>query len=134
MTQRHVETEKIFVYGTLRKGFSRHRYLSLEAKWIGMGTVKGLLYDLGSYPGVLLSDEGKVKGEVYAINESTSILQKLDRIEGFNALQPERSLFLRTQVEVTMEDRSVEAWIYILPSKPERATLIPTGDYRSFRS
>jgi gamma-glutamylcyclotransferase (GGCT)/AIG2-like uncharacterized protein YtfP len=53
-----MKKEKVFVYGTLRKGFTLHMYLSDKAKFVGAGTMKGVLYDLGEYPGVVPSKKG----------------------------------------------------------------------------
>ncbi len=78
----------VFVYGTLRKGEIRDINLLRPAPvWVGEGRVKGLLYDLAAYPGIVLQDEGsesaesskEVFGEVYAI--SAELEQMLDEIE-----------------------------------------------------
>jgi gamma-glutamylcyclotransferase (GGCT)/AIG2-like uncharacterized protein YtfP len=73
----------VFVYGTLRRGEQRDINLLLPAPlWVGYGIVQGLLYDLGTYPGLLVAREGgqqNIRGEVYAI--TPRLEQLLDEIE-----------------------------------------------------
>ena len=77
----------VFVYGTLRRGEERDiNRLRPQPCWIGWGSVSGTLYDLGSYPGIVLAEghdssgvQDAVKGEVYAVE--FELEQLLDRIE-----------------------------------------------------
>lgn len=73
----------VFVYGTLRRGEVRDINLLRPAPvWIGSAQLSGTLYDLGNYPGLLLTGEGAggvVQGEVYAI--TPELEQLLDEIE-----------------------------------------------------
>lgn len=70
----------VFVYGTLRRGDVRDiTRLQPTPKFIGMGSVAGVLYDLGAYPGLLLGGAGRVVGEVYAV--SAELERLLDEIE-----------------------------------------------------
>ena len=71
----------VFVYGTLRRGEQRDINLLRPAPvWVGRGSVGGLLYDLGSYPGLVTAEGAeRVQGEVYAI--SAVLEQQLDEIE-----------------------------------------------------
>ncbi|HLE17957.1 MAG TPA: gamma-glutamylcyclotransferase family protein [Syntrophales bacterium] len=123
--------EKIFVYGTLRKGFPLHRYLADKARFVGAGTIRGALYDLGEYPGVVQSNKGEVKGELYELENASKYLRELDRIEEFDPENPENSLFIRSLTDVKLADKkTTKAWVYFLPSKPARARLILDGDYQ----
>lgn len=73
--QRHV-----FVYGTLRRGEERDiNCLMPTPEWVGMGQVTGVLYYLGSYPGVVLGRGSVVTGEVYRI--TAALERQLDEIE-----------------------------------------------------
>ena len=71
----------IFVYGTLRKRASHHRNLH-DAQWLANAWVKGVLYSMGWYPAMVLTENGetKVRGEIYLIDEKT--LAELDDYEG----------------------------------------------------
>ena len=70
----------VFVYGTLRKGEERDiNRLHPAPRWIGRGSVAGVMHHLGSYPGLVLGGEGTVRGEVYAID--AELERVLDEIE-----------------------------------------------------
>ena len=77
---RHRTPRHVFVYGTLRSGEARdiNRLHPLPLV-LGIGSIAGQLYDLGSYPGVRLGGAGRVAGEVYAI--SAELERRLDEIE-----------------------------------------------------
>ena len=72
----------VFVYGTLRSGEPRDINLLRPApRWVGQGSLPGVLYDLGPYPGMRLvaGCEDMVRGEVYGI--SAELERQLDEIE-----------------------------------------------------
>lgn len=77
------ETRYVFVYGTLRRGEQRDINGLLPAPlWVGYGSIQGLLYDLGAYPGLVVTLEGgkqNIRGEIYAI--TPRLEQLLDEIE-----------------------------------------------------
>jgi gamma-glutamylcyclotransferase (GGCT)/AIG2-like uncharacterized protein YtfP len=126
-----MKKEKLFVYGTLRRGFPLHRYLSDKARFVGPGTITGILYDLGEYPGAVPSDHGEVKGELYELEPGSIYLDELDRIEGFDPNDLKNSLFVRSLTDVHLAGNQVaRAWVYFLPSKPARGKLIFGGDYQ----
>ncbi len=72
---------RLFVYGTLKKGFHNHHFLK-NAKFIDTGIIQGNLLHLGGFPGLIVSksDKDYVQGELYEIAEET--LPALDRLEG----------------------------------------------------
>jgi gamma-glutamylcyclotransferase (GGCT)/AIG2-like uncharacterized protein YtfP len=71
---------RVFVYGTLRRGDVRDiTRLHPAPLFVGMGSVAGVLYDLGPYPGMVLGGSSRVTGEVYAI--SAELERQLDVIE-----------------------------------------------------
>ncbi len=131
------KTQKLFVYGTLRRGFALHSRLArLEARFLGKGRITGSLYNLGEYPGAVPSrSRGKgIEGEVYELGEPAKQLKTLDRVEEFNAAQPERSLFVRQKTTVRMTDgKRVRAWAYFLPKRPSRARVLVSGDFAESR-
>lgn len=70
----------VFVYGTLRAGASRDiRRLTPSPLCVAPGRIRGRLYHLGDYPGLLLGGSGWVHGEVYAV--SSALERVLDEIE-----------------------------------------------------
>ncbi len=78
--------ERVLVYGTLRAGERNDIALAAASVWVDapvpLGTcwVRGHLYDLGRYPGLVWHADGMpVLGEVYPINPRLEL--KLDEIE-----------------------------------------------------
>lgn len=72
---------RVFVYGTLKRGFRRHHALEAQ-KFLGPATTTTgfCLFDLGSYPGLIRTDNGiSIEGELYEVDDSC--LVELDVIE-----------------------------------------------------
>jgi gamma-glutamylcyclotransferase (GGCT)/AIG2-like uncharacterized protein YtfP len=112
------DTDLLFVYGALRRGFALHHHLRrLGAGFVATGEVQAELYDLGKYPGARKSTKlGKVlAGEVYRLRQAEKALKVLDHVEGFSPQIAEKSLFQRATAEVVLPngERRV-AWIYWL--------------------
>lgn len=112
--------EKVFVYGTLRKGDERAHFLD-GARLLGTRTLEGFdLFDLGSYPGVI-HGSGTVVGELYEL-ASDHALVLLDHVEGIHARPP---LYKRISVEVEGE----AAWLYVYAQSVANARYIESGDW-----
>lgn len=76
---------KVFVYGSLRRGFGNHRLLneSPYTEFVGQDSINGSLYDCGFFPYFIKNDkEPPVIGEVYEVDINT--LGALDRLEGYS--------------------------------------------------
>jgi pyruvate carboxylase len=67
----HIDSHRIFVYGTLRKDSDHdmYRVLARSSIFVGDATVNGDLYNLDTYPGLVLSSDAHsiVYGEVYEL-------------------------------------------------------------------
>lgn len=128
---------KLFVYGTLRRGFPLHHYLEeASPRFLGRGTIRGRLYDLGEYPGAIKSTRSadEIEGELFELTDPVEQFKRLDEIEEYSPDRPGESLFLRERVNVRLETgETVEAWAYFLPAKPADARLIPSGNYGETR-
>lgn len=110
----------IFVYGTLKRGYSR------AANLVGqqfLGEVKTLahyrLFDCGSYPGLVEVENGlEIIGEVWAVD--TACLQQLDLVEAV-----EEGLYRRGSIKLQPPfDLYVESYFYLLSVE----TLTDCGD------
>jgi pyruvate carboxylase len=126
--------EYLFVYGTLRRGggspFSK--LLSEQADLVGLGAFQGRLYDLGEYPGVVLSSNPAdvVIGEIYALRNNSSVLVILDKYEDYLPDQPEQSLYLRQLASISArENKTLQAWIYLYNGSINGCKQITPGDY-----
>lgn len=125
--------EYLFVYGTLRSDLASVETRSLLAgvKRISAATVRGKLYDLGEYPGLLLEEDGElIIGEVLELSDAKTQLQAFDEYEGFVENAVSQSLFVRTKCCAFLPDgQAVEAWIYVYNQSLSAAALIKSGDY-----
>jgi gamma-glutamylcyclotransferase (GGCT)/AIG2-like uncharacterized protein YtfP len=125
--------EYLFVYGTLRLDLATAETCPLLAgvKRTSSATVRGRLYDLGAYPGLLLAESGTlIMGELLELNDAKVQLKTFDDYEGFDENAISHSLFVRTKCCASLPDgRSVEVWIYVYNQSLSAARLIESGDY-----
>ena len=118
--------DRLFVYGTLRRSSKRPMDHMLQGRidFIGTGTFRGRLYDLGSYPGVVPSpDPGDlVTGEIYLLHDPSGDLPILDRYE--------TDEYHRGKHPITLENgNQIQAWVYIFIAPVVNARRIGSGDY-----
>lgn len=117
----------LFVYGTLKRTpHGRRHELLKDASLVGVASMSGRLYDLGSYPGAVRApkDRGRVFGEVYELPPSAAnrMLRELDGYEG--------SEFERKRAYVTLRDgKRRAAWTYVLRERPRTARPVDSGRY-----
>lgn len=106
----------LFSYGTLQPKLAPPEIAPTVRQFrrVGKGSVRGRLYDLGEYPGAVLSRGGSaVRGLVFELPDDPEILARLDEYEGFDRAHPQGSLFIRRKCFVTLEDgRRLSCWIY----------------------
>lgn len=112
-----METVKIFVYGTLKKGFRNHDRFCGNAVSIEPATVNGRLYDTGwGFPAMQLSrNPGDiVRGEIITIPEAD--LPAIDFLEGVPRL------YQRVEVMAVSKDGiTVDAYCYVMENLPPEA-------------
>lgn len=124
---------KLFVYGSLRRGFHHpaHRFINHHFSFISGAKVKGLLYDLGEYPGALPTLENHfITGELFKLKELCDFkmaIAQLDEYEGLNVCKSE-PLFIRAITPVYFEDQVTTAWIYWYNNPIRQDQLIPSGN------
>jgi gamma-glutamylcyclotransferase (GGCT)/AIG2-like uncharacterized protein YtfP len=116
----------LFVCGTLRSSMQNEwsRFLAARAELLGPAKIRGVLFDLGSYPGMIAPADapGFVIGEVFKLNDPTGTFPELDRYEGDD--------FERRIVSVTLNDgREMEAWAYLYKRDISGKSRIESGDY-----
>jgi gamma-glutamylcyclotransferase (GGCT)/AIG2-like uncharacterized protein YtfP len=121
------ETTRVFVYGTLRRGGRNdiHRYQPMP-RFVTTARVRGRLYHLGRYPGLLLGHGEWVLGEVYDV--TPSVLLQLDHLEGLLP-QPTGEYHRRT-VAVDTPDGPMPCLLYEIDAlRVEGRALIEHGDW-----
>jgi len=113
-------------------GFDRRRRAGIDDKlrYLGRGSIQGALFDLGLYPAAVPAPDGHIWGEVYGMTEPATVMAALDDIEGYRHDDPDRSLYVRSKVDVVLPDASrAQAWVYFYNAPLGGAQPIPSGDY-----
>ncbi|MCB0640528.1 MAG: gamma-glutamylcyclotransferase [Phaeodactylibacter sp.] len=125
-------SDYLLFYGSLRQGLDGRQKLNIEAfiEYLSNCRVPGRLYDLGPYPGLLLSEAGQVVCELYHIKDAQCIAL-LDAFEDFDPRNQAASLYLRKRIPVP--GHHLEAWIYEYnrPVRPDQ--FITSGDWKNPR-
>ena len=131
----------LFVYGTLRSVSANEMQglLRQHAELVAGADVRGTLYDLGEYPGLVADREASatVRGEVYRLRPDAAqqTLRELDAYEGCGPDDPEPHEFVRAQIPVRLDTGGVvEAWAYLLTRDATGLRRIASGDYFETKS
>jgi gamma-glutamylcyclotransferase (GGCT)/AIG2-like uncharacterized protein YtfP len=116
-------TSHLFVYGTLRPGEVRWRFL--EPFVVGDGidtTVAGDVYDTGlEYPAAVFGGDRSIRGRVYELTRLDEALAALDEVEG-----AVRGLYHRVVVRTASGH---DAWAYQCGDPTLLVRHLPTGDW-----
>jgi gamma-glutamylaminecyclotransferase len=100
---------RVFVYGSLKEGFSNHSVLN-GATFVDQATLDGgyRMVSLGAFPGVIKDDlvDRVITGEVYAVDAQG--LSGLDMLEGNG------SFYTRSKVKTS---DGLRVWCYFLPAE-----------------
>lgn len=129
----------LFVYGTLRKDSANEltRTLTQNASYLGEAYARGRLFDLGFYPGMVLSTTtgDSVAGELYEIapDRRREVLNEIDKYEGCGPTDPMPHEYRRQIIEVFTPCATVKAWAYLLNRPTYGLERIPSGDYLKWR-
>jgi gamma-glutamylcyclotransferase (GGCT)/AIG2-like uncharacterized protein YtfP len=122
----------LFVYGTLMSGGENNLLLARHAELIGPGRMRGRLFVVDYYPGLVDSEDPAetVAGEVWRLLEP-DVLLSLDDFEGCTEAPP---LFVRASRTVTLDGGSpLAAWVYVYARSTSGLQSILSGDWRTFR-
>ncbi|PGB79702.1 branched-chain alpha-keto acid dehydrogenase [Bacillus wiedmannii] len=121
----------VFVYGTLRKEQTNAHFMQGAICIADGAWTYGKLFDTNEgYPAMICSNEDKVYGEVYEVNEV--ILQKLDELEEYTG-NAETDLYDRITQTVYVADRDIEAYVYIAQNKKMLKKVIDSGDWLMYQ-
>jgi len=126
-----MKKNKVFVYGTLRKGEGNHHYLKEAEQIEKRAWVYGKLYDTGyGYPGLIPDPRCKVFGEIFLIDDEE--FKKLDLLEDYKEGAAD-NLYTRMIYQVHGEKEGHHAWVYIYEQKVNENMLIESGDWVLYR-
>lgn len=128
-------THHLFVYGTLSPRLAPPEIAAAVRRLrpVGTASVRGRLYDLGEYPGAVLSRTSRsvIRGEVFELPSDAQTLDSLDDYEGFEPRKPGSSLFVRRAWPVIMDDGTrLRCWIYVYNGDTRQAQPVRSGTYR----
>jgi len=127
---------KLFIYGSLLETDNEFgRYLKQNAIYCKPGKFKGKLYDVGEYPGAIVSLTGNyiVHGSIVLLNNLTETLKHLDDYEGYGDEQLQPNLFIRKLLTVQTADANVKCWVYLYNHPVHNLRQIISGDYLSYK-
>ena len=101
---------RLFVYGTLKRGSDNKyaRLLEANSEFLGTGRMRGRVYNLGRYPGAVVSEQPGdwVPGELFCLVTPAKTFKTLDAYEGAE--------FSRTMVDIRLDSgESLESWVYL---------------------
>src|ERR1700755_2528533 len=110
-------SDRLFVYGTLMRGFDHPmaQLLSRSADFLGEARCRGRLHLVKHYPGLVLSQDSAdvVVGELYRLRDRAALLGELDMYEACGEGFPEPTEYIRQMLPVTLADGTAgEAWTY----------------------
>jgi len=97
----------IFVYGSLLSGLHNHYLLNGIATFVREDFINAQLFTSNwAWPFIKLSQDGKVRGEIYHIKEKNIYI--LDHLEGYH-IEDDESLFLRKTIKA---NSGITAFVY----------------------
>jgi gamma-glutamylcyclotransferase (GGCT)/AIG2-like uncharacterized protein YtfP len=110
-------SDRLFVYGTLMRGFDHPmaQLLSRSADFIGEARCRGRLYLVKHYPGLVLSDDPDeiVFGELFRLRRPAECLREFDMYEACGEGFKPPTEYVRQMLSVTSNDGAAEAWTYV---------------------
>jgi len=131
-------TDRLFVYGTLMRGFDHPmaRLLSANADFLGEAQCRGRLYLVKHYPGLVLSDDAAdvVHGELYRLRAPEELLREFDMYEACGEGFAPPTEYLRRMLQVALAvgaagDAWSQAWTYVYNWPVDHLPRIASGRF-----
>lgn len=118
---------KVFVYGTLKIGGRFAQYFNPYRVSVKKGQIKGTMFNLGSFPGVVLNGDTIIEGEIHEYNQADSTEANLDSLEGFRGNNNSTNLYNKDIVEVTTDTGTELCKVYTFARSIEGFKKIKEG-------
>jgi gamma-glutamylcyclotransferase (GGCT)/AIG2-like uncharacterized protein YtfP len=122
----------LFVYGTLLNEDNEYAvYLKNHSRFYSNGKIKGKLFDIGEYPGAVLSSnsEDYIYGSILEVDHPENVFPVIDDYEGYGNDQSMPNEFIRLPVEIETSLTSINCWIYVYNLPIAGLKLIESGRY-----
>lgn len=129
-----MQTNHLFVYGSLLSGFKGHAYEYIKRYFIyvGQAVVKGTMYDLGNHPVVTSQDTGHlIKGELYEVQNPAQfpfVIAQIDDYEGLHPEEGEETFYEREVVTAYLNGVEYNAWVYWYNRPVFDKPIVESGD------
>jgi gamma-glutamylcyclotransferase (GGCT)/AIG2-like uncharacterized protein YtfP len=123
-------SDYLFAYGTLIPGCEPAQMKSICSRLdlVGEATVRGILYDLGAFPGVVEGD-GIVRGVVLRVPPDAWVA--MDAYEGCLIPGGEGGLFKRIATRATLDTgEGIDCWLYVYARDVGGQRIVASGDWR----
>lgn len=117
--------QKVFVYGTLKKGFHNHENYLKSCRELGRATISGIMFHLGGFPAINLAERfTPIQGEVYECGWDEIL--NMDRLEGVGTGFYDR---VEARVDSDYLDARGVVWMYTFNSKraEKEQWVVPSG-------
>ncbi len=122
----------VFVYGTLRSACQTgaHKQYLRGADFISPAKIRGQLYMVDYYPGLVLSEtENWAIGEIYLLEDEAQ-LHDLDVYEGCAKKSPQPHEYERRMTQVVLTSgEEIAAWVYVYQQETQHLPIINSGDF-----
>jgi gamma-glutamylcyclotransferase (GGCT)/AIG2-like uncharacterized protein YtfP len=139
-------SDRLFVYGTLMRGFDHPmaRLLSANADFLGQARCRGRLYLIKHYPGLVPSDDAGdiVHGELYRLRARDDMLREFDMYEACGEGFEQPTEYLRRLLSVALADGTaaearteswteawIDAWSYVYNWPVDHLPRIASGRF-----
>lgn len=119
---------RVFVYGSLLKGFGNHRLLR-NATFVGEAktTAEYTMISRGGFPGVFPGGHTEILGELYDVDEETA--KRLDWLEGVDYKDPHNGHYRKEEITLAGGEK---AFIYFINEHCQTGPVIESGSWREF--
>ena len=129
----------LFVYGSLMPrlesgfGHEQRARLAAESTDLGPATLAATLYDLGQYPGLVISNDGNtVHGTLLRLTNPAATFAWLDPFEDIEDGQDTASALYQRSLHTvdcigTPERGRNAAWVYVMRRVPPAALTVASG-------
>jgi gamma-glutamylcyclotransferase (GGCT)/AIG2-like uncharacterized protein YtfP len=127
-------SDRLFVYGTLMRGFDHPmaQLLWRSAEFLGEARCRGRLYLVKHYPGLVLSEDPDevVFGELFRLRAPAELLREFDMYEACGEGFAQPTEYVRQMLPVTCDDHAADqAWTYIYNWPVTRLPRIESGRF-----